>query len=151
ATHQFAQRADVMALDLVRIPAASGPLVGERTESKNLITAIGCLPLIVVDDDANPIELAPTGKHRRFPQRALVALSVADRDVDSVVAAGNAPGKRHAQANRQAMTERAGRCLDTRRAMRAGMLRKPAAVAVELVEPGGRKKAAHRQRLIERR
>ena len=94
-------------------------------ERQHLVAAAGRLPLVVVDDDADVLELLGGREHRRLPDRALVALAVAQQREDAVAAALDPAASAMPSAERQAVAERAGRRLDARHAV-AGRDARPA-------------------------
>ena len=67
------------------------------------------------------VELVRRREHRGFPDRAFVALAVAHDDEHAVTPTLNASRQGHAEAQRQAVAERAGGRLDAGDAMRAGL------------------------------
>ena len=77
------QPGDVVAVYLDHIPAERTPSLGERIEGQHVprITQ-GLLPIQV--DDRNQVRQAPVRRlHHRFPERALIALRVAEQDEDA--------------------------------------------------------------------
>ena len=149
--HGFRQRADVVAVDLVRIPAERRPFVAQRRQHQRLVGARGRLPLVVVDDDADVFELLRGGEHRGLPDRALVVLAVGQQREDAEALALDPARQRHAAAERQAVAERAGGGLDAGQQVRRRMLGEPAAVLAIGVELFDREIALHRQRGVQRR
>ena len=64
-----------------------GPqLVGQRLEAHVLGEEALGLDLVVVDDEDEVVELVVAGRHEGLPDRALVALAVAQEHVDHAVA-----------------------------------------------------------------
>ena len=66
------------------------------------------LQSVVVDDHAQVIQVIAGGEHQRLPDLALLALAVPDQGIDSVPAAVQPGGKRHAAGGRDTLPQRAG-------------------------------------------
>src|SRR5215831_14624556 len=88
------------------------PLVHQRLHILDLARGPRRLHLVVIHDHRKIGQLMLTGAHRRFPDRALINLSVAGADEYTAVALLHSSGERHSDTDRQTVTERACRGLD---------------------------------------
>ena len=77
------ERVDVVAVDLHRLPAERLEAVGERLEVEHLARVAERLLPVGVDNRSEAPEAVVRGEHRRLPERALVALGVADQHEDA--------------------------------------------------------------------
>ena len=149
--HGLCQRADIMAIDLMGVPAERLPLVAQRREHQGLVGARGRLPLVVIDDDADVFELLGGGKHRGLPHRAFVVFAVGEKREDTKALALDTSRQRHAAAERQPVAERAGGGLDARQQVCRRMFGEPPAILAKGVELFEREVAFHGERRVQRR
>ena len=128
----------------------SAPLVGERLEILNLVRGPGRLHLVVVDHGGQVGQAVLARAHRGFPYRAFVDLAVAHHHDHAAVALLHANGERHADTDRKAVAERAGRGLNAGHFAGFRMAAKDRVAAAERVERVDGKKALVGQHDIER-
>ena len=108
-------RGQVVAVDALHVPAEGGPLVGQRLEAEHLARRAVGLLVVDVDQADQVVEPVVRGAHRRLPGRALVELAVGHRVVDEGRVLLLLQPQRHADADRQALAERAAGDLHARR------------------------------------
>ena len=114
-------RVEVVPVDLERVPAERLGARDVRVEIPADHRLAALAEAVHVDDRREVVELEVRGVLERLPHRALGHLAVAAehphavRDAVEVLA-----GERHADADRQALAERAGRDVDPRDATASG-------------------------------
>ena len=118
---RLADLGDVVAVDLEHGPAEGLPLGDHGLEVEDLRHEVVELDLVVVEDDGEVVErvvgLAELGRgHGRLPHLALLDLAVAEDAVHARGRAGELEPEGHAERDREALAERAGRGLDARAA-----------------------------------
>ena len=122
---------DVVAVDLDRVPAEGAQPSGVDVEIPLVARRAGLAEAVDVDDRDQVVEPVEAALGERLPHRALGHLAVAAQHPDSAVEALELLGReRHADADRQALAERAGGDIDPRQDRRRVTLEPAAAAAV---------------------
>ena len=75
------KRVDVVPVDLVHVPAEGAPPLAERIEVEHVPCMAESLLSVDVDDGDEIRQPVMGGEHHRLPDRALVALGVAEQHV----------------------------------------------------------------------
>ena len=101
----------IVPVDLLREPAECFPARHQRPQVEHLGGRSGLLIAVLIDDGDEIIRLELVRRHGGFPDLALIELAVAGHDVDAIVEPIEPRRQRVAQADRQALAQRACRCL----------------------------------------
>src|SRR6266571_62770 len=123
---RFVDVVHVVPVDLEDGPAERLPLRHDRLEVHDLRHEVVELDLVVVEDHAEVVErtvglaeLRP--RHRRLPHLAFLGLAVAEDAVDARAGGAELEPERQSERDRQALAERARRCLDPGQRAPVGM------------------------------
>lgn len=129
----------IVAVDFADGPPTGTPFVGEGREIENVADIAQALNFVVVDDGGQTIEAVMRGEENRFPDRAFVALAIAQEHEYAKRSGIVFGGESHSAAEGKAVTERAGGDFDAGDGARR-VSRESGAVGVKLLEPGAREK-----------
>ena len=151
AADRLLQFAQIVPVHFTHLPAEGRPFVRQRAEGQDFFAAAGRLPAIEVHDGQHIGEPASGGEHGRFPDRALVALAVAQHHPHPVVAPLDAARQRHAGAERQPVSQRARGHFHPRHATGTHLLRQAAARLPVGGQPVAGEKSPLGQHRIQRR
>src|SRR5205823_2630385 len=110
-------RPDVMTIDLVDVPAEDTPALRHRGQVQHLLRVAERLLAVQIDDRDEVGEAVVRGKHHRLPERALIALRVADEDEAPAPRALQARRERRSRRQREPLSQGARREIDTLQAM----------------------------------
>src|SRR5438876_833317 len=123
---RFVDVVHVVPVDLEDGPAECLPLRHDRLEVHDLRHEVVELDLVVVEDHAEVVErtvglaeLRP--RHRRLPHLAFLGLAVAEDAVDARTGGAELEAERQSERDRQALAQRARRCLDPGQRAPVGM------------------------------
>ena len=119
---------DVVAVDLLRLPAEGAPLLAHRLHVED-DRAVG-LDAVAVDEGDEIVELEMGAGHRRLPGRSLLHLAVGQLDEDPRRRAVEPEAERLADALAEAVAERAADDLDARRRVERAHLEAAAVGAI---------------------
>jgi hypothetical protein len=101
---------------------------------------------VIIDDDARQIRKRLAAcQQRRLPDRSLVAFPIAYHNKDAPGTLFESQRQRHAGSHREAVSQRAGRCLDSRNQGTVGMPTQNAVVLLERTQDIRREKAFRSQ------
>ncbi len=133
------------------VPVERAPLVGDRVQAHHLFDEAVDLSLVVVEDDAQVVELELGRRHRRLPDLPLLRLAVADHRVDAELVAVQLRRQRHPDRDREPLAERSGRRLDARREEVRGVALHRAAQPPQRRQQIAREVTRVRQHRVQRR
>ena len=105
---------EVVAVDGAHVPAERAKFLVERLVAAHVAGVAGDLQRVVVEDRGEVVELVMGGGHRGFPVRTLGQFAVAQQREHAIRRGIHLAGQRHADADRQAVAQRAGVHLDAR-------------------------------------
>ena len=107
------ERLDVVAVDLVDVPAEGAPPRAQWVEVEHVARVSERLLAVDIDDRDEVRQTVVGREHHSLPQRALVALRVAGHHVDRARRALQARSECGSRSDREALPERARREVDS--------------------------------------
>ena len=136
---QRGQRGQVVAVDLVHVPAEGAPLVGQRFHADHVVDPAVELIAVAIDDGDQVGQPVMRGEQRRFPDLPFLHLAVAQHDEDAEIALAQARADRHAGAVGQRVADGAGAEVHAGHLAHVGMVAQRAAQAGVVIQPCARK------------
>ena len=117
-----AELVEVIAVgDLDDMEPERAELVGDGHRGVDLLDGPVDLQAVVVDDDAEVVEVMVAGEHGRLPDLPLLDLAIAEKGVDAPRPAERLGGEGHAHGGGHALAEAAGGHVDARGVVHVGV------------------------------
>ena len=119
--HSLLDGIEIVAVDGLHMEAESLQLVHDGVGAHNIGNIAVDLQAVVVDDDAQVIQLIVGGEHERLPALAFLDLAVTQQGVNTVGLAGVLGSQRHAAGGGNALAQGAGGHIHTGNGVHIGV------------------------------